>query len=167
VKNKLVFIAIIVVLVAIIIFLSWWFKRELEDQRLAIEMAFTKIANIQYQASGSVPERSVADLERLSQEAIERYFFSEVQLIDNYYIPKINLCLHELGQPIYPLYVYDTFSTLYYPEKPPYQKALVRFLLLPEDNVSFQPDSKCFTKEIKSDGDWEDLAKYGFLKELF
>ena len=124
--------------------------------------------NFQYGSSNSkIDEDNLINIEKLRTEAVERYFFSQVQLVDGYYIPTVNLCLYELGQPLYPSYVYDTFSTLYHPQNSPYQKALVRFLLLPEDNEDFRLSSNCFIKEIKSEQDWQEIESYGFFRELF
>ncbi len=105
---------------------------------------------------------------RLRKSGIERYFLSEVELINLHYTAKIHTCLYERGRPIYPPYVYDTWALVNYPEEPFPQIILIRYLLLPEDNPDFRPDKNCFIKEIKTEKDWQELKeKYGFFKEQF
>ena len=71
-------------------------------------------------------------------------------------------------KPIYPSYIYDTWSALTYPDHHCPQIALVRYLLLPQDNVNFQPNKAYYIKEIKEEQDWQLIKEsYGFNKEQF
>jgi hypothetical protein len=105
---------------------------------------------------------------RLRKTGVERYFLSEVAKRDNYFVPLVHDCLFQNGKPLYPSYLYGSWEILYFPKDPPYQIALVRYLLLPEDNPSFKLDKSCFIKEIKTEEDWKEVEKkYGFLKIQF
>ncbi len=101
---------------------------------------------------------------KLKELGIDRYYLSGVKLIDNSYIPMIHACLHREN---YPSYIYHTWSSINYPEYTP-EIALVKYLLLPEDNDNFKPNKSCYIKEIKSDSDWKEIQElYEFNKNLF
>lgn len=106
---------------------------------------------------------------RVEEEAVDRFFLSEVVNIDNRYVPMVHSCLfNRNGDPLFPLYIYNHFSSLSYPEKPPYEVVLIRYRVLPEDDFLFRPDKKCYIEEIKSEEDWTRLEKqYNFSKDLF
>jgi hypothetical protein len=106
---------------------------------------------------------------RVEEEAVDRFFLSEVVSIDNHYVPTIHSCLFDRnGEPLFPLYIYNHFSSLGYPQKPPYDVILIRYRLLPEDNLLFHPEKKCYIQEIKSDSDWTKVEKqYNFSRDLF
>lgn len=117
-----------------------------------------------------IPEKATfpETISALKDVGIERYFLSEITLINGYYTPKIHLCLFKEEKPIYPSYIYDTWSVLTYPDHHYPQIALVRYLLLPQDNVNFQPNKACYIKEIKEEKDWQLIKEnYGFNKEQF
>jgi hypothetical protein len=105
---------------------------------------------------------------RVKKEGIRRFFLSEV-VVNDLYVPKIHVCLfNQNDSPRYPHYIYDSWSSLSYPEESFPEIALVRYLLLPEDNDFFQPDKSCYIKEIVSENDWIEVnGKYKFFEELF
>lgn len=150
---------------------GFYFKSLIEKERLEAKKELERIL-LEARSTSTLPEKneptSPETLFELKETGIERYFLSEVELVDVYYVPTVHLCLFERGKPIYPLYVYETWSLLIYPEKPPPQIALVRYLLLPRDNPDFQPNKTCFIKEIKNEKDWQELReKYGFSRDQF
>jgi hypothetical protein len=106
---------------------------------------------------------------RIKEEGVNRFFLSEVVIIDDLYTPKIHACLSDQnGMPLYSPYIYDFWSLLTYPEQMSPKIVLVRYRLLPEDNSSFQPNKSCYIKEIINEDDWMDVEKkYNFRKELF
>jgi hypothetical protein len=112
---------------------------------------------------------SLETMARVEEEAVDRFFLSKVMIVDNRYVPTIHSCLfNRSGEPIFPLYIYETWSSLSYPQKPPYEVILMRYRILPEDNLLFHFGESCYIEEIKSDRDWEDArVKYNFSKELF
>jgi len=106
-------------------------------------------------------------LQRLQKERVERYFLSEVDGVSSSFSLRVHDCLFAGGRTIYPLYIYGTWSYLAYPDAIP-EIALVRYLLLPEDNPNFQPDKNCFIKEIKTEQDWQEVEeKYNFSRRRF
>lgn len=113
----------------------------------------------------NLPEDSM----RIKEEGIDRFFLSKVVIIDNRYIPMVHACLFDKDQkPLFPLYIYDFWSSLDYPNQPPYKVILVRYRVFPEDNYFFQPDKECYIKEIETEEDWREMEeKYDFYRELF
>jgi len=169
-KKDISFFAFFVILIILImIFGGLYFKFMFEQERLALR----KELGIILEEDPAVKERreptSAETLFRLRETGVERYFLSEVQLIDGRFTPAIHACLFgEEGDPLYPRYVYETWSAVRYPEQPPTQIALMRYLLLPEDNLDFQPDTACYIKEIKTEADWREVEeKYGFSRRQF
>jgi hypothetical protein len=174
-KNNFVILVILILLAGIVfvIFSNFYFKNLLKEERQEIKKEMERIVQgLKNQESAPISSKtesmSPEILARLKKTAIERYFLSEVELIDGIYTSTIFLCLFELGKPIYPSYIYGTKSMSYYPNTIAPEIALVRYLLLPEDNSDFQPDKGCFIKEIKIDKDWQEVKqKYNFSKDLF
>lgn len=172
-KSRLIVFALVVAGILTICFLGFYFKALIEKEGLEakkeLERTLQQLGRrAEPQPPGEVEEVSPETIFKLRKSGIERYFLSKVELTGNYYIPLIHACLFKDGQPLYPLYLYGAWSLLYYPEEPFPQVALVRYLLLPEDNPNFRPDKACFIKEIKTEKDWQELKeKYGFLKDQF
>lgn len=111
---------------------------------------------------------SPAILAQLKQTGIARYFLSEINLIASRYSSRVHRCLYNGNNPRFPQYIYETWAMLTYPKESPLQIALVRYLLLPEDNNIFTIDSDCYIKEISTREDWQYVNnKYGFQKENF
>lgn len=107
-------------------------------------------------------------LAKLKESGIERYFLSNVELMNNHYVPVIYLCLFKEGKPIYPLYVYETWALVNYPDDLSPKVALIKYRLLPEDNANFNLDKNCFIREIRTDNDWQEMEeKYSFSKKQF
>ncbi|MGB9707515.1 MAG: hypothetical protein ACPL1D_02050 [Microgenomates group bacterium] len=105
---------------------------------------------------------------KLKDKGVTHFYLSELEKINNHYVPKVYLCLFKNGQPIYPRYVYENWSQLNYPNNINPKVSLLKFIFLPEDDKDFIIDSKCYLKEIKTDRDWQNVKeKYGFSKELF
>ena len=111
---------------------------------------------------------SPATLVQLKQTGVARYFLSEINLIASRYSPRVHRCLYNNNNPRFSQYVYETWAMLTYPKESPLQVALVRYLLLPEDNNAFIIDNDCYIKEINTREDWQYVnSKYGFQKEGF
>ena len=111
---------------------------------------------------------SPATLAQLKQTGVARYFLSEINLIASRYSPRVHRCLYNNNNPRFSQYVYETWAMLTYPKESPLQVALVRYLLLPEDNNAFIIDNDCYIKEINTREDWQYVnSKYGFQKEGF
>lgn len=149
---------------------GFYFRGLIYKERLKMEKDLEEVIYSLQRGAEFVPveETSPETLLRLKKAGIERYFLSEVELIGAYYVSKIHRCLYEEGRPIYPRYVYETWSSINYPKDPPPQIVLIRYLLLPEDNSGFQPDKSCFIMEIESEEDWQEAEKkYGFSKSRF
>lgn len=174
-KNNLFFLSLTVFLIALVLFLGFYFKGLIEKEKNAIaeiKKDLTKIIwQLEEEKQINLPETERVHpetMQKLKETGIERYFLSEVELINFHYTPTIHLCLFSVGMPIYPLYLYESWSQAVYPNEPPYQIALVKYLLLPEDNFDFQPEKDCFIKEIKTEKDWQEVKeKYGFSREQF
>jgi len=170
-KDRLIFSVLAIGGISAVILSGFYFKSLIEKERLEARKELEKILleiGPALPESGKNESTSPETLFELKETGIERFFLSEVELVDVYYVPTIHLCLFDKGRPIYPLYVYESWSLLNYPEKPPPQIALVRYLLLPRDNPAFQPDKACFIKEIKTEKDWQELGeKYGFSRDQF
>jgi hypothetical protein len=171
-KDRLIFSALIMGGILAMIFLVFYFKSLIEKERSEVVKEFEKIF-----LEGRTEDKpillespeptSLETLFRLREAGIERYFLTGVELIGDYYTPTIHTCLFEEGKPIYPLYIYETWSEANYPELKP-EISLIRYLLLPEDNLNFQPDKNCFIKEIKTEQDWQELKeKYDFSRSQF
>ena len=152
------------VLIALVIILYFHFA--LNREHFIIKKA---LENINQQSSGeNIALVSPLIIEKLQKSGIERYFLSKVELIGNYYTPVVHLCLFKDGKPIYPQYVYETWALRNYPSKQIPEVALVRYKLLPQDNVNFNLDKDCFIKEVKTDKDWQEVEeKYGFSLSKF
>ena len=150
----------------IIVSLILYFQHYLKQERFIMTKA---IENMQQQSGvESASSVSPLTLQELKKSGIERYFLSKVDLVGNYYTPLVHLCLFDNGKPIYSQYVYETWALVNYPNTGIPKINLVRYLLLPRDNSNFQPDEKCFIKEIKTEQDWKDIqTKYGFTKDQF
>ena len=150
----------------IILGLVLYFQHSLRQERFIMTKA---IENMQQQSGvESASSVSPLTLQELKKSGIERYFLSKVDLVGNYYTPLVHLCLFDNGKPIYSQYVYETWALVNYPNTGIPKISLVRYLLLPQDNSNFQPDEKCFIKEIKTEQDWKDIqTKYGFTKNQF
>ena len=150
----------------IIVSLILYFQHYLKQERFIMTKA---IENMQQQLTReSIPLVSPLTLQKLKKMGIERYFLSRVDLVNNYFTPLIHLCLFNNGNPIYSQYVYETWSLVNYPDTGIPKISLVRYLLLPDDNPSFQPNKECFIKEIITEQDWQDIKiKYGFTKDQF
>ena len=150
----------------IIVSLILYFQHYLKQERFIMTKA---IENMQQQPTiESIPLVSPLTLQKLKKMGIERYFLSRVDLVNNYFTPLIHLCLFDNGKPIYSQYVYETWSLVNYPDTGIPKISLVRYLLLPDDNPSFQPNKECFIKEIITEQDWQDIKiKYGFTKDQF
>jgi hypothetical protein len=167
-RNILFLFILIVTLVIIILF--FYFNNLIKKERLEAKKDFERIIL----ESGGIPDNLLDNKEQTSQETlnrlredrIARYFLSEVELINNLYTPIIHICLHETGVPIYSSYIYETWSLLDYPKDKP-EIALIRYLLLPEDNDNFKPNESCYIKEIESENDWKEIEKYNFYEYLF
>jgi len=168
-QDRLAFLALIMGGILAMSFLVFYFRSLIEKERLWIRK---ELEGILLQETGPISaERSEPTSQEtlfsLRETGVERYFLSEVELIDARYTPIVHTCLFAEEEPIYPLYVYETWSMLDYPELKP-EIALMRYLLLPEDDPDFQPDKNCFIKEIKTEKDWQELEeKYGFSKSRF
>lgn len=168
-KDRLILPVLVMGGILTISLLGFYFKFLIEKERLEVRKDLERIL---LEVGPILPEKteptSPETLFELKETGIVRYFLSEIELIGGYYTPTVHLCLFERGRPIYPLYVYETWSLLTYPEKPPPRIALIRYLLLPRDNSDFQPDKTCFIKEIKTEKDWQELGeKYGFSRDQF
>ena len=169
-KERLATLVLFAAGILVMLFLGFYFKHVFEEEKSALrkELDEALLGN-----ESSVAERleptSLETTLRLREAGVERYFLSEVKLIDSRFTPTIHACLfREQGDPIYPRYVYETWSAVRYPEQPPAQIALMRYLLLPEDNTDFQPDGSCYIKEIETEQDWQELEeKYGFSRRQF
>jgi len=150
----------------IIVSLILYFQHYLKQERFIMTKA---IENMQQQPTiESIPLVSPLTLQKLKKMGIERYFLSRVDLVNNYFTPLIHLCLFNTGNPIYSQYVYETWALVNYPDTGIPKISLVRYLLLPDDNPSFQPNKECFIKEIITEQDWQDIKiKYGFTKDQF
>ncbi len=170
-KNK-TFVSILIVSVILTVVVSFvYFKKSIERERLETKREMEKIIWDSRQTPENLTERedeiTPQTLQRLEQSGINRYFLSEIKLINNLYTPVINICLTDKGISIYPRYVYETWSMLDYPDIEP-EIGLIRYKLLPEDNDSFQPNETCYIKEIKTEKDWQEIEeKYDFRKTLF
>jgi hypothetical protein len=171
-KELLFFLSITLIVVFLFIFLIFYFRGLLKEERLIMKKELEKIVwqkaekgdlKIMSEEEKTLPETFY----QLKESGVERYFLSEVELIDVYYTPIIHLCLYEKGKTVFPLYVYETWSTLYFPDQKP-EIALIKYLLLPEDNSEFQPNKSCYIKEIKTEDDWQEInEKYNFSKSQF
>lgn len=182
-QSKFVWALIIVIGIGLIIyFLNLYFfsllKTERESIRQELERAmqnerrFTQsrinnpIASPQEEIE-NISDREPTPIETMSRVkklGIPRFFLSRMQ--DTNII--VHQCLFDQGRPIYPLYIYATWSTLLYPDTPPANIALVRYLILPEDNANFKPNPDCFIKEIKTEADWRAVGeRYNFYKIQF
>ena len=169
-KERLATLALFTAGILAMLFLGFYFKHVFEEERLALRKELGRSFLEDELAVAERPEpTSQETLFRLRETGVERYFLSEVKLIDGSFAPTIYACLfREQGDPIHPRYVYETWSVVRYPEQPPAQIALMRYILLPEDNTDFQPDSSCYIKEIKTEEDWRELEeKYGFSRRQF
>ena len=154
--------------VLIIIFFGFYFWRMIQKERLIMRQELDKaLRQIERNGPGPIGEGEIISPEtifRLKESGVERYFLSKVE---NYDII-IHNCLFERGRPIYPSYVYGTWSFVFYPEKPPPEIALVKYLLLPEDSARFQPNRECFIREIKTERDWQEIGeRYNFSRNQF
>ena len=152
----------VLMVLIIILYFHFAFNREHFIIKKALE-------NINQQPRGEdISLVSPLIIEKLQKSGIERYFLSKVELIGNYYTPVVHLCLFKDGKPIYSQYVYETWALINYPSKQIPEVALVRYKLLPEDNINFNLDKSCFIKEIKTSKDWQEIEEnYGFSKEQF
>ncbi len=171
--NRSVFLPAILIIgttlmVASVFYLKFVFEKEISDLRKELLIISLNQEKNDSQALSIVSEpTSPETFIRLRELGVERYFLSEVKLIEARYTPVINTCLIEDNKPLYPPYVYETRSTVYYPEERP-DTALVRYLLLPEDNPDFQPDTACYIKEIEAEADWQEVEeRYGFSRRQF
>lgn len=171
-KDRLTLLALIMGGILVVSFLGFYFKSLIEKERLEMKKDLEKIIWQLEKEVDSAPlerieEASPETLHRLRESGIERYFLSEVELIGVHYTPILHACLYEKEKPIYFSYVYETWSLVDYPESKP-EIALIRYLLLPEDNSDFQPNKTCYIKEIKSEKDWQELKeKYNFSRDQF
>ena len=167
-KEKLILLILIVAGILAISFLGFYFKSIIEKEKKEVRKELERILLEGRPISSERAEpTSPETLFRLRDEGIERYFLSRVELINNRYTPIISTCLYEKGVPLYPSYIYETSSLLDYPDFLP-EIALVRYLLLTEDNTDFQPDKNCFIKEIKTEQDWREVEeKYNFFRNRF
>ena len=171
-KDKLVFLVLIAGGIIIIILSGFYFKalirQELLIVRKEIEESLSKEGSGSGLTSTKKSERTSPEtILKLREAGIERYFLSEVQLIDGRFTPTVHTCLFKDDELIYPPYIYETNAMVIYPEIKP-EIILVRYLLLPEDNTDFQPDGSCYIKEIETDQDWQELEeKYGFSRRQF
>lgn len=172
-KDRMAFLILVIAGILAISFSIFYFKSLVDKERLETKRKLEEI--LRQMESGAIPappeeieQVSPETLYRLREVGVERYFLSEVKLIGVYYTPMVHTCLFEKEKPIYPLYIYETQSLAIYPEKPPPEIALIRYLLLPEDNPDFQPDKACYIKEIKTDEDWQEVEEeYGFSRRQF
>ncbi len=170
-KNK-TFLSILIVSIILAFAVSFiFFNRIIERERLKMKREMEKIIWNSGQTPENLSERedetTPQAFQRLEQSGINRYFLSEVKLINNRYTPIINTCLTDKGVPIYPSYIYETWSRINYPDSEP-EIGLIRYKLLSEDNDDFQPNETCYIKEIKTDSDWQEVKeKYNSHKGLF
>jgi len=89
-----------------------------------------------------------------------KYFLSEVELVENVYMPSLVKCLvDENGNEIY-----VEWSAIYHPAYPPHKIALVR-VEFQDKGISL--NKTCFIKEIITEEDWGSIKKYNFFKERF
>jgi len=161
-------VVLLLVIVSLAVFFSYFIKKEMNAIRRESEHVVLQNTGNQGTSMEVGNKISPLVMAQLRKEGIGRYFLTKVKLINNSYIPLVNLCLFQNGQPIYPLYIYETWSLVNYPDSLNPQKALVKFLLLPKDNKNFQLDKSCFLKEIKTDADWIEMEnKYNFSQKQF
>ena len=162
-KNKLVFLFLIISWVLTIIILIFYFKHLIEKERIEMISLIEKEQGVEVLPDFDDVWQMRQEESDNSNGKISRYFLSEVKLIDGYYTPIVHSCLFdEQGKAMHPSYIYDTWSISIYPEKEP-EIALIKYLLLPEDNDDFQLDESCYIKEIKTERDWQEIEKkYGF-----
>ncbi len=171
-KINKIFVSILIVVIILAVVISFiYFKKSIERERLEIKREMEEIIWDSRQTPENLIEKedeiTPQTLQRLEQSGIDRYFLSEIKLINNRYTFVISTCLTDKGNPIYPNYVYETWSMLDYPESEP-EIGLIKYKLLPEDNDSFQPNEACYIKEIKTESDWQEVEeKYGFRQNLF
>ncbi len=167
-KFFLFLFSLIIILIILILF--FYFNNLIKKERLESEKRLERLIL----ESGKLPKNllenqeqtSPETLNKLRESAISRYFLSNIELINNSYTPIIQTCLYKGGSAIYPLYIYETWSSVNYPEDKP-EVALIRYLLLPGDNDNFKPNQSCYIKEIVTDNDWREIEKYNFYKNLF
>jgi len=169
-KEVLLFLILISSVILVIVFSGFYFKYLVDNEMLEMKKDLERII-WQLERKTEPPEKieqaHPETLHRLRETGVERYFLSDVKLIGFYYTPVIHACLFEEGRPIHPFYIYETWSMVDYPEPSP-EIALVRYLLLPEDNSDFQPERNCYIKKIKTEQDWRELEeKYGFSRDQF
>ena len=155
-------------IVLAVVFSGFYFKNLIEKERLEMQKELGRAGQL---ISTKRPEISdmahLEKLQRLQKERVERYFLSEVDWTGSSFGLRMHDCLYSGNRPIYPFYIYETWSYLAYPDAIP-EIALVRYLLLPEDNTDFQPDKNCFIKEIKTEQDWREVEeKYNFSRNRF
>ncbi|MEM3504145.1 MAG: hypothetical protein QW134_07985, partial [Nitrososphaeria archaeon] len=137
----LIFILLIIIIIKIII------TRELNKIKLEInkEILLQQSSNNSTAIIDST-ELSPQLIEQLDKEGITRYFLSEVEVINNHYVPKVYLCLFNNGQPLYSKYIYETWAQMNYPNNYQPKITLLKFRVLPKDNEKFHIDSSCFIK---------------------
>lgn len=157
----------------IIIILGFYFKYLINKEIVGIRKELNQTL---LQSGNNIETTAIIDnsatspdlLAKLKESGIERYFLSKVEVMNNHYIPSVYLCLFKDGKPIYPNYIYETWSLLNYPDNLSPEIMLVRYILLPEDNANFNLDKSCFIKEIKTAKDWQEVEnKYGFFHFKF
>lgn len=179
-KNKPIFLFILtgIFFILILIILGFYFLNLIKQERIMIRESLNTINqttsepnNIVSQVPAYEPYLDQGFSESFIQaqsNKIPRFFLSDIKIINSLYTPIVHTCLFQNGEPIYPRYIYETWSSLSFPTSANPEITLVKYSLLPEDNANFQPNSDCFIKEIKTEEDWREIGqKYNFYRARF